>query len=194
MGGSMTKSLTALSSAISYGKSSHALLVTSGLLTLCLAIWVAALGTATAQPAQAAAPAQAPSQIAPTSPYTWTNLYPDLTRVAALTSSEAWAVGHWGEMLHYAGGAWSKVQLPGTGTTHFYDVSFWSQNGGWAAGGYRAYHYNGTSWVERSEGLGFGVASIYAVAAVGPNEAWASGYIANRQAFMRWDGTRWNPA
>jgi hypothetical protein len=177
-----------------HGKTLCGLLVTSGLLMLCLALWLAAWGPATPRPAQAASPALALSEIAPTTTYTWTNLYPDLTRVAAVSSSEAWAVGHWGEILHYTGGAWSKVHLPGTGTTHFYDVSFWSQTGGWAAGGYRAFQYNGTSWVERSEGLGFGVASLYAIAAVGPNEAWASGYIANRQAFMRWDGTRWNPA
>src|SRR5215218_7620378 len=39
----------------------------------------------------------------------WTNLFPDLYAVSAVSSSEAWAVGEYGHMLHLVTGSWVVV-------------------------------------------------------------------------------------
>ena len=39
----------------------------------------------------------------------WTNLYPSLRAVSASSSTDAWAAGEYGHVLHYTGGAWVPV-------------------------------------------------------------------------------------
>ncbi len=124
----------------------------------------------------------------------WTNLYPDLQRVSAVSGSEAWAAGSYGELLHYTGGAWTSVDVPAMQGIYPYDINMRSATDGWVAAGYRAFQYDGTNWVEKSNGLGYNVASVYGIAPVAPNDAWGVAWTPGGYGFVHWNGTQWTPA
>src|SRR5205823_1109397 len=42
----------------------------------------------------------------------WTNLYPQLNEISAVSSTEAWAVGEYGHLAHYIDGSWTAVDPP----------------------------------------------------------------------------------
>jgi hypothetical protein len=123
----------------------------------------------------------------------WTSLYPDLWGISAVSADEAWAAGVYGQLYHYTAGAWISVDVPAMSGLTLLDIKMHSASSGWVVAGYRAFHYDGTAWAERSNGLGFSVASLYSVEPVGPNEAWAVGYTGSRRAVVHWDGTQWTP-
>jgi hypothetical protein len=124
----------------------------------------------------------------------WTNLYPDLQRISAISSDEAWAAGSYGELLHYAGGAWVSVDVPSMHGIFPYDINMRSANDGWIAAGYRAFQYDGSAWVEQSIGLGYNIASVYSIASIAPNDAWGVAWTPGGRGFIHWDGTQWSPA
>jgi len=124
----------------------------------------------------------------------WTNLYPDLQRVSAVSGSEAWAAGSYGELLHYTGGVWNSVDVPAMQGVYPYDINMRSATDGWIAAGYRAFQYDGTNWVEKSNGLGYNIASVYGIAPVAPNDAWGVAWTPGGYGFVHWNGTQWTPA
>src|SRR5690349_719840 len=42
----------------------------------------------------------------------WTNLFPMLNGVSAVSDTEAWAAGDYGHIVHYSGGSWSALDPP----------------------------------------------------------------------------------
>ncbi|HKP51870.1 MAG TPA: S-layer homology domain-containing protein [Chloroflexia bacterium] len=124
----------------------------------------------------------------------WTNLYPDLQRVSAVSGSEAWAAGSYGELLHYTGGAWTSVDVPTMQGVYPYDINMRSAADGWIAAGYRAFQYDGTNWVEKSSGLGYNIASVYGISPLAPNNAWGVAWTPAGYGFIHWDGTQWTTA
>src|SRR2546426_1050227 len=52
----------------------------------------------------------------------WTNLFPRLDSVSALSNTDAWAVGEYGHLLHYTGGSWTDIDPPNLRGYKFYDL------------------------------------------------------------------------
>lgn len=123
----------------------------------------------------------------------WTNIYPDIIDVSAVSGTEAWAAGNYGELLHYVGGSWTSVEVPAMHGIYPYDINMRTASDGWIAAGYRAFQYDGASWVEHSNGLGNSIAAIYGIAPVGPSDVWAVGWTIDGHGFMHWNGTSWSP-
>ncbi len=124
----------------------------------------------------------------------WTNLYPQLAAVDAVSGTEAWAVGEYGHLLHYTGGLWVAVDPPAMRGLYLSDIDMVSASGGWVAAGPRAFHYSGGNWVEASTGLG-GNISVYRISALADNNVWGVGYTTNpccQPVLMHWDGARWS--
>ncbi|HMA38254.1 MAG TPA: S-layer homology domain-containing protein [Chloroflexia bacterium] len=124
----------------------------------------------------------------------WTNVFPNLNAVSAVSSSEAWAVGGYGHLIHYTGGAWTVVDPPVLQGVSPSDINMASAALGWAVAEERAFEYDGTNWTEHSAGLGGQGYRVTRVAAVAPNDAWGvSPYNQNASSLLHWDGTSWNP-
>jgi hypothetical protein len=140
--------------------------------------------------------------------------------VAALSATDAWAVGYIGTsnpaqtlIEHWDGTAWSRVSSPSPDPTgkNLTSVSAVSPNDIWAVG-YRGVagggtsqtlilHWDGSTWTVVSSpnpGAGNGNNSLYAVAARAANDVWAVGYYSttfggvNQTLIVHWDGTAWN--
>jgi hypothetical protein len=140
-----------------------------------------------------------------------------LNEVDATYSGTAWAVGHADAqrrtlITRYRAGAWSTVPSPspGVGAHQLNGVSMISDWDGWAVGGYNAsaggadldnliLRWNGSTWTRVPvPNAGTGINMLTAVTAVGPNNAWAVGYltrpgqgIPRETVILRWDGTSW---
>lgn len=126
----------------------------------------------------------------------WTNLYPDLEEISAVSPTEAWAAGEFGRLLHLSGGTWSVVDPPSLQGVDLRDVAMLSNTAGWAAGRDRAFQYDGTAWHERSAGLGQDLV-IDRVAPRGTDDVWATGAqlsITGTTTLVHWDGTDWRAA
>src|SRR5207237_1333096 len=89
----------------------------------------------------------------------WTNLYPDLNDVSAVSSSDAWAVGEYGHLVHYTNGSWTALDPANMRGSYLFDIDMVSPGSGWMVGQdiytyqSKAFQYDGTSWTERSNGL-----------------------------------------
>jgi hypothetical protein len=138
-----------------------------------------------------------------------------LSGVAAVSSSDAWAVGtrdlaSGGQaplVEHWDGTTWSIVPSPffhHSPQTVLSDVAVVSSTDVWAVGTYyagikRQYqplaeHWNGTAWSivpAADPGVGFSFSSLTALAA---NDVWAVGYQGNGGGPLaeRWDGSSWS--
>jgi hypothetical protein len=131
----------------------------------------------------------------------------DLYEVAAISPTDAWAVGWSGPheplALHWDGEGWRKVPTPTpSGSYHYLNgVSAVSSTDVWAAGWYTSpegvgraltMHWDGTRWsvVRAPDGL------LNAVSAASSDDVWAVGYHVGEpftdQPFLEhWDGARW---
>jgi hypothetical protein len=125
-----------------------------------------------------------------------------LDDVVAITTTDAWAVGHFGALAvpktlveHWNGTAWHPISvrpaagwLNGIAATSAHDI--------WAVGfsGTSALilHFNGTRWRRvASPALGGGQAILAGVTAISPHNAWAAGSIGNKSLIEHWNGTAW---
>ncbi len=125
-----------------------------------------------------------------------------LDDVVAVTATNAWAVGHDGDLAnpktlieHWNGTAWHRVSVrPAAGWLN--GVAATSARDVWAVGlsGTRALilHFNGTAW-RRVAGPAVGKAFtlLAGVTAISPRNAWAVGIIGNKTLIEHWNGTRW---
>ena len=139
-------------------------------------------------------------------PYTTQDLY----GVAAVSSSDIWAVGEGFSYSsgyttlteHWNGTAWSEVSSPGYVALR--GVTVVASNNVWAVGGSQILHWNGTSWSlvsspQPPNGDGY---QLDAVAAVSASNIWAVGYeeIAAGCGYVydplieHWDGSSWKLA
>ncbi len=139
-------------------------------------------------------------------PYTTQDLY----GVAAVSSSDIWAVGEGFSYSsgyttlteHWNGTAWSEVSSPGYVALR--GVTVVASNNVWAVGGSQILHWNGTSWSlvsspQPPNGDGY---QLDAVAAVSASNIWAVGYeeIAAGCGYVydtlveHWDGSSWQLA
>src|SRR5262249_19506155 len=97
---------------------------------------------------------------------------PALKAVAALSSSNVWAVGmvrpiaslNWRRVVeHSYGTSWSKVGSPDPNAKHFYNltgIAAISASDIWATGAVGIENWNGTSWSLVSSTPGVGVAAL----------------------------------
>ncbi len=144
-----------------------------------------------------------------------------LQAVAAISSSNAWAVGYAENgnqdarstlVLHWDGSSWSVVSSPnpdpGTGTPvdTLYSISVNSASDIWAAGDSTSSsittdqtlveHWNGTAWsAVPSPNVSGTNSGLFAVTALGANDAWAVGYSgANFFSTLteHWNGSSWS--
>lgn len=117
----------------------------------------------------------------------WTNLYPELYALAAISSTEAWALGEYGRLLRMTKGAWTEVDPPELRGYTLADVDALPDGTLWTAGGNRAFHFDGTRWWDRSAGLdsSWGIALIDATSS---EDVWAAGFGG---VLAHWDGTQW---
>ncbi|HEX9987286.1 MAG TPA: S-layer homology domain-containing protein [Chloroflexia bacterium] len=131
-----------------------------------------------------------------------------LTSVAAISTSDVWAVGYSGNstrrvfILHWDGTGWNVVPGPNTSDDYVLtSISALSAADIWAVGdgpdGGFALHWNGTQWndVAIPDTLR---GSFSHVAAVSPTELWVVGssgiFPGIKTLILLWDGTGWSQA
>lgn len=141
-----------------------------------------------------------------------------LHAIAAITPSDAWAVGYVTVSVpggsravtliaHWDGVAWQVVTSPNASTSSnaLYAVSGTSPSDVWAVGRYRApegvnlpltMHWDGTAWtIVPSPFAALDVHEVRGVEAIAPNDVWLVGnYL--QQGFLKtltahWDGSQW---
>jgi hypothetical protein len=122
----------------------------------------------------------------------WTNVFPILYAVDTLTTTEAWAVGEYGHVVHYTGGNWVNVDPLSMRGLSLNDVKFLSPNDGYIPAGAHVFHYDGTNWGEISNGLGstLFVGRVYPLS---DNNIWGVGTHCSPclDTVVHWDGTTW---
>ena len=131
----------------------------------------------------------------------------NLYGVAAVSASDAWAVGQNGGagdlILHWNGRTWTKAAVPGAAAGNTAAVSAPAANDAWAVGvtGTAAadktlvLHWNGTRWsvLPSPNPAPGGGGPLYAVSALSATDAWAAGVDgAQRSLVLHWDGTTWS--
>jgi hypothetical protein len=138
-----------------------------------------------------------------------------LLGVAAISASDAWAVGWYGNgtaggtlVEHWNGTAWTVQNSPSPGGAskgHLLDgVAATSATNAWAVGAYGTAgrtlveHWNGTAWAVQNSpdpGGANGKNFLYGVTATSATNAWAVGYYTNgtvdRTLIEHWNGRAW---
>jgi hypothetical protein len=126
----------------------------------------------------------------------WTNLYPGLNVISAVSSTEAWAGGEYGHLVHYTGGSWVEVDPDNMRGSYISDIDMVSSSSGWLVTGYKAYQYDGSAWQERSQGMNDGSLIVNSISAISSNNVWGVGLIydstsGSRGTMVHWDGSNW---
>lgn len=120
----------------------------------------------------------------------WQNPLPQGNRLAsvrAITSTDVWAVGTVGTILHWNGLAWSQVN---SGTTaHLNDLWAYDASNLWVVGhGSTILRYTPPSFTPDAVG---GLGDLYAIRGLDPQKIWAAG---TNNAAIKWNGTQWAQA
>lgn len=113
-----------------------------------------------------------------------------LVALDMVNSSDGWAVGGNGTVLHWDGTCWSNI--PSSTTADFKDVEMVSSNEGYAIvvediarGPYSIYRWDGTSWTNSTAIDG----ATQSIDIVNPSDGWAVGLSG---VIFHWDGISWN--
>jgi hypothetical protein len=133
--------------------------------------------------------------------------FADLAGVAAIATTDAWAVGsaslspvgstsssQQALILHWDGVRWTQVAVPALGSiAELRAVAATSAGNAWAVGsaGSRALilHWDGSSWTQMPGPAG----ELRGVAASSPSNAWAVGSTRNfRTLILHWNGRVWS--
>lgn len=132
--------------------------------------------------------------------------------VTALSTNDVWAVGDGQDNTltlteHWDGAKWSVITSPnepGAQWNTLYAVSGASPNDIWAVGTYEnnglpyntlIEHWDGSQWsIVPSPNLSQSYNSLYSVAAISANDAWAVGdsYSPDHVLIEHWNGTKWS--
>ena len=138
-----------------------------------------------------------------------------LNGVAAVSTSNVWAVGYYFNAAteqtlieHWNGTSWKMVKSPNVGTENsvLQGVAASSANDVWAVGYYLdssniphtlTEHWNGTSWsIVTSPNNTTGINVLQGVAAVSTSDVWAVGYAypagISQTLIEQWNGTNWS--
>lgn len=143
----------------------------------------------------------------------------NLAAVAAITTSDAWAVGSTVPSIsaisatlaeHWDGSRWNMITTPNVGSfgNVLLGVAAVASNNVWAVGSYvnsnsisqtLIEHWNGTSWsVVTSPNVGTSYNQLNGVSANSANDVWAVGYSENAPdgtfstLVEHWNGTSWS--
>jgi hypothetical protein len=137
-----------------------------------------------------------------------------LNAVSALSPTDAWAAGTYGElathtngpvMLHWNGTTWAQVTVPNPGNLSVLDaVDALSPTDVWAAGTYGSgaatqallLHWNGSTWTQTASPIAINSGEVTALSAVSPTDVWAVGGYYNAKGVaksltLNWNGTKW---
>jgi len=136
--------------------------------------------------------------------------------VAAISPTDAWAVGFYGDpqgrfntarVLHWDGMTWAHYPAPPGGSYAFlYGVSADSATDVWAVGWWDAsngsihplvLHFDGTAWTQVPAVSPTGGDEFESVAALAPDDVWAVGsrqpsFAEFQPLIEHWDGTAWS--
>lgn len=138
-----------------------------------------------------------------------------LTGVAAVSTSDVWAVGHYFNdgffhtlIEHWNGSSWSVVTSPTIGSgQHLQSVTALSKNNVWAVGYYYngsfqqtlILHWNGAQWsIVSSPNVGAGDSYLSGVTALSASNIWAVGYddsglgMPGSTLTEHWNGAQWS--
>jgi hypothetical protein len=153
------------------------------------------------------------------SPNMETGAVDELRGVAAVSSSDVWAVGDYFDvyfdrtetlMEHWDGSVWSIVPSPnnvGTASNNLYGVAAVSSGDVWAVGDYwngpsspfqtLVEHWNGSVWsAVPSPNVGVGLNRLWTVAGVSSSDVWAVGFYENgttdQTLVEHWNGSVWS--
>lgn len=136
--------------------------------------------------------------------------------VSAVSASDAWAVGTYGNVeqtlvLGWNGTNWTQVPSPNPGGTQgsqLLAVTSTSKSNAWAVGCYGssqsgigqqtlALHWNGASWTQAPTPGPGASGCLTAVTTISPSSAWAVGWSAqsltgpHQTLVLHWNGARW---
>ncbi len=139
------------------------------------------------------------------SPNPYSSSSNELNGVAAVSSTDVWAVGT-GMIQHWDGSIWTAMTstVPLTPTTGLFGVSAASANDVWAVGrGDGAGHYtgvilhwDGSSWSYIPNPDPQDETGLFGVNAISANDVWAVGYrndySSSDALTMHWDGSTWS--
>jgi hypothetical protein len=137
--------------------------------------------------------------------------YSVLQGVAAVSASNAWAVGVAGGrtlIVHWNGKAWTQVPSPNPGSiaNDLYSVTATSATNAWAVGYAEVrgpkfttliLHWNGKTWTRVPSPSPTVSPELYGVAATSASNAWAVGWSAvstlsgSKTLILHWDGKTW---
>lgn len=108
----------------------------------------------------------------------------DLYSVFMVGSSDGWAVGEGGAIVHWNGTEWANFTSPTNAT--LFSVSMVGSDDGWAVGmSGTVIHWNGTDWQIVSSPT---VSDLHSVCMVNADDGWAVGFGGT---IIRWNGTGW---
>ncbi len=171
-------------------------LVAFGLLILALGLflWPPAAPSA-AHPLPRNASTAAPSAPGAVIINGWTNLFPRLNAVSAVSSTEAWACGDYGHLIRYQDGAWHAVDPPGFRGLNCTDIDMLSPTSGWVVADNRAFQYDGSSWTERNAGFAGSNRWFRRISVLATADVWAIGSMTDmnwpNDVILHWDGAQW---
>ena len=138
--------------------------------------------------------------------------------IAAISSSNAWAVGYTADgtlhqtlVLHWDGSAWKRVPSPSPGGPHHHDylegVSATSASNAWAVGDFSGAETPNQTLVERWNGTAWKIVpspdpggsdqlnTLNGVSATSATDVWAAGYYegstSDQTLLLRWNGSSW---
>jgi hypothetical protein len=120
----------------------------------------------------------------------------DLRSVYMLDSTDGWAVGSLGTIIHWNGSEWNNVTNP---TTNWLSsVHMVSASDGWAVGWDRIIHWNGSEWNNVTNPTTKLVSSVYMVST---DDGWAVGSMTKIHdmiviggGIIHWNGSAWSDA
>lgn len=107
-----------------------------------------------------------------------------LSSVFMISSSDGWAVGYPGTIIHWNGTDWSNVTSP---TTEFlWSVFMVSNDDGWAVGNEGIMiRWDGNNWTTFASRTSQPLSSVFMLSAV---DGWAVGWLGT---IVHWDGSSW---